>query len=78
MSSNNNLTKNEYLEIQKCNKMIDIIMWSYGYSKSFFQSVAQKKYDYAVEEYEKCLKNIQYEDINGEIYKIVKNQILKC
>ena len=62
MSFNNNLTKNEYLEIQKCNKMIDIIMWSYGYSKSFFQSVAQKKYDHAVEEYEKCLKNIQYED----------------
>jgi len=38
----NNLIKNEYLEIQKCNKMIDIRMWSYGYSKSLFQSVAQK------------------------------------
>ena len=62
MSSNYNLTKNEYLEIQKCNKMIDIIMWYYGYSKSLFQSVVQKKYDYAVEEYEKCLKNIQYKN----------------
>lgn len=62
MSSNNNLTKNEYLEIQKCNKMIDIIMWSYGYSKSFFQSVAQKNCAHAVVEYKKCLKNIQYKN----------------
>jgi hypothetical protein len=65
MSSNNNLTKNEYLEIQKCNKMIDIRMWSYGYSKSLFQSVAQKKYDHVVEEYEKCLRNIQYKNNNN-------------
>jgi len=62
MSSNNNLTKNEYLEVQKCNKMIDILMWSYGYSKPLFESVVQKKYDHAVEEYEKCLKNIKDKD----------------
>ena len=51
MSSNNNLTKNEYLEVQKCNKMIDILMWAYGSSKPMFESVVQKKYDHAMEEY---------------------------
>ena len=58
MESNNNLTKNEYLEIQKCNKMVDIMMWACGYRSPLFQKVAQQKYDAITEEYEKCLKNI--------------------
>ncbi len=61
MESNNNLTKNEYYELQKCNKMIDIMMWASGYRTPLFQRIAQKKYDTTMEEYEKCLKNIKDE-----------------
>jgi len=59
MESNNNLTKSEYYELQKCNKMIDIMMWACGYRRPLFQNVAQQKYDAMMEEYEKCLKDIK-------------------
>ena len=59
MESNNNLTKNEYLEIQKCNKMVDIMMWACGYRSPLFNTVAQKKFDKLTEQYEECLKNIK-------------------
>jgi len=32
----------------------------------FSNQSLKKKYDIAVKEYEKCLKNIQYEDKNNE------------
>lgn len=57
METNNNLTKDEYLQIQKCNKMIDVMMWANGYRKPLFQNVVQQKYDTIMDEYEKCIKS---------------------
>ncbi len=60
--SNNNITLETYLEVQKCNKMIDITMWANGYSRSLLKKDVINKCDALMNEYEKCINDINKND----------------
>ena len=55
---NININLNTYLEIQKCNKQIDIQMWAHGDARPLFQSCVNFKYNTLMNEYNECLRNI--------------------
>jgi hypothetical protein len=40
--SNNNLTFEDFLQIQKCNKIVDILMWTHSYSKPYVLQAKDK------------------------------------
>ena len=64
MSNNNNLTFEDFLQIQKCNKMVDILMWTHGYSKPsvLIDKAVKDKYDIVMNKYEECLNNISIKE----------------
>ena len=47
-----------YMEVQKCNKMMDIWMWS-NKTSSLFYNKRLELYNYALDEYNICLKEIK-------------------
>jgi hypothetical protein len=57
-NTNINLNLNAYLEIQKCNKQIEILMWAHGNARPLFQSSVDFKYNTLMNEYNECIKNI--------------------
>lgn len=60
-NKNINLNLNAYLEIQKCNKQIEILMWAHGDGRPLFQSSVDfkyNKYNTLMNEYNECIRNI--------------------